>query len=112
MSEKERICNVESVDEFRGHCGYVRTLVDNDDLTMHYVNINNAQEHAHPMAEYYQVIRGNGQMVLNGEMFEIKQGDNITVPAFTKHRAIEGKNGLEVCIVMMPTPKGKKANIF
>ena len=108
---EKNIIPLDQVSPFEGHCGEVRTVVD-DSVKMHYVNIKGAQEHAHPMTEYYHVVNGYGNMILNGKSFPIKQGDTITIPPYTMHRAIEGKKGLEVFITMMPCPQGEKGHLM
>ncbi len=105
MAKNPYIKNLKDLSKFRGHCGHVTTLQQGD-IEIHHVKIDHARQHYHKTAtEYYQVIEGDGSIILDGQTFPLKKGDHITIPPGTRHQAIEGDHGLKVLIVAFPSAK-------
>jgi mannose-6-phosphate isomerase-like protein (cupin superfamily) len=83
-------------------CGQIRPLVEEQDeaaAEVHHVEIDNAKLHYHERTdEFYYVISGSGQMVLDDEQIELKPGVVVYVPRGVRHKAIGKLTVLTVCI--------------
>lgn len=97
------IRNVADIEEERGVCGFRRKLVTGADTPAAYAShliIDNSREHYHKiMTEYYFVIRGEGEIFLDGESHPIKTGDIVVIPPLVRHTS---KGELEVLIFGTP----------
>ena len=83
-------------------CGQIRPLIEEADgaaAEVHHVEIDHARLHYHEKTdEIYYVIDGEGTMVLDGEVIELRKGVVVYVPRGVKHKAIGGLTVLTVCI--------------
>jgi mannose-6-phosphate isomerase-like protein (cupin superfamily) len=97
------IRNVSDIEQERGVCGFRRKLVTGADTPVAYVShlvIDNSREHYHKiMTEYYYVIKGSGEIFLDGEAHAIKSGDIVVIPPLVRHTS---KGDLEVLIFGAP----------
>lgn len=97
------IRNVADIEVERGVCGFRRKLVTGEDTPVAYVShlvIDNSREHYHKlMTEYYYVIKGTGEIFLDGVATAIKTGDIIVIPPLVRHTS---KGDLEVLIFGSP----------
>jgi quercetin dioxygenase-like cupin family protein len=97
------IRNVSDIEAERGVCGFRRKLVTGADTPVAYVShlvIDNSREHYHKlMTEYYYVIKGTGEIFLDGVAHPIKTGDIIVIPPLVRHTS---KGDLEVLIMGAP----------
>jgi mannose-6-phosphate isomerase-like protein (cupin superfamily) len=97
------IRNVSDIEQERGVCGFRRTLISGKDTPVAYVShliIDNSREHYHKiMTEYYYVIRGEGEIFLDGVVSPIKTGDIVVIPPLVRHTS---KGDLEVLIFGAP----------
>lgn len=83
-------------------CGQIRCMVEESDgaaAEIHRVEIDNAKLHYHAKTdEFYYIIDGEGQMRLDDEMIDVKQGMVVYVPRGVKHKAIGKLTVLTICI--------------
>lgn len=83
-------------------CGQIRPLIEEQDgaaAEVHHVVINQAKLHFHAQTdEFYYIIDGSGQMVLDDQQIEVHQGMVVYVPRGVKHKAIGKLTVLTVCI--------------
>ena len=95
-----RLGDIEMV---RGVCGFRRSLITADDTeaaNVSHLVIDDSKEHYHrEMTEFYYVLSGGGQMVLDGETTQIRQGDLVLIPPGVRHTS-EGE--MEVLIFGVP----------
>jgi len=94
-----------------GHCGLIKRIFQDDNVSFVYLNVSQAAEHYHrDTTEYYLVTRGSGKIMLNDEVFGISTGDFIEIPPNTRHKAFD-ENELEILVVMIP-PLSPEDNYF
>src|SRR6478735_4130186 len=83
-------------------CGQIRPLIEEQDgaaAEVHHVEIHDAKLHYHERTdEVFYVIRGQGTMVLDGEVIELHEGVVVYVPRGVKHKAMGDLTVLTVCI--------------
>jgi mannose-6-phosphate isomerase-like protein (cupin superfamily) len=91
-------------------CGAIRCLVVEEDgaaAEVHHVEIQDAKLHFHEKTdEFYYVIDGQGEMILDDEKIELHRGVVVYVPRGVKHKAIGKLTVLTVCI-----PRGVLSDI-
>jgi mannose-6-phosphate isomerase-like protein (cupin superfamily) len=87
----------------RGVCGFRRSLItplDSDVANVSHLVIDDSKEHYHrEMTEFYYVLRGGGEMVLDGKATSIREGDLVLIPPGVRHTS-EGE--MEVLIIGVP----------
>jgi mannose-6-phosphate isomerase-like protein (cupin superfamily) len=83
-------------------CGAIRCLVVEEDeaaAEVHHVQIQDAKLHYHEKTdEFYYVIDGHGEMILDDEKIELHRGVVVYVPRGVKHQAVGDLTVLTVCI--------------
>ena len=83
-------------------CGQIRCLIEEKDGAageVHHVEIHDAKLHYHERTdEFYYIISGQGTMVLDDDVIEVKQGQVIYVPRGVKHKARGNLTVLTICI--------------
>ena len=83
-------------------CGEIRCLVVEEDeaaAEVHHVEIEDAKLHYHAKTdEFYYVIDGYGEMILDDEKIELHKGVVVYVPRGVKHKAVGKLTVLTVCI--------------
>ena len=96
--------NVSDIESVRGVCGFRRALVTAADTAIanvSHLKIDNSRNHYHKqMTEFYYVLKGSGEIVLDGERRPIKEGELVLIPPGVWHTS-EGE--MEVLIVGVPT---------
>ena len=98
------IVDVTSVNPVPCPCGSARRafIEDPDQIcSLHVVDIKrDAKTHYHrKMTEVYYILEGDGQMELDGEVFDVKPGMSILIKPGCRHRAIG-----EMKIINVPVP--------
>ncbi len=97
------IRNVADIKSVRGVCGFRRSLVtgaDTDVANVSYLEIDNSRNHYHKqMTEFYYVLKGSGEIVLDGERRPIKEGELALIPPRVWHTS---EGDMEVLIVGVP----------
>lgn len=87
----------------RGVCGFRRSMItaeDSEVANISHLVIDDSREHYHgEMTEFYYVLKGQGEMVLDGESTPIGEGDLVMIPPGVRHTS-EGE--MEVLIVGVP----------
>jgi len=95
--------NTREVNEEQGHCGLIRKLSVEGPARIVHLVVKNAERHFHKRAtEYYYVLGGYGQLYLNDELIDIKQGDLVEIEPGVVHQAIEGRDALEILVIEVP----------
>ena len=83
-------------------CGQIRPLIEEHDAAaceVHHVEIDHAKLHFHAKTdEVYYIIDGEGTMVLDDEVIEVRKGVVVYVPRGVKHKAVGKLTILTVCI--------------
>ncbi len=83
-------------------CGQIRCLVEEQDgaaAEVHHVEIADAKLHYHEQTdEFYYIIDGQGQMILDDEVMEVHKGCVVYIPRGVKHKAVGKMTILTVCI--------------
>ena len=85
-------------------CGQARRIItgaDNDLLSVHRVAIDGkAQVHYHKeLTEYYVILEGSGEIILDGERLPVGPDDVIMIPPGT-HHALDGE--FEIINIVCP----------
>jgi len=98
------IIDIEKIDPVPCPCGSTRrAFTDDPDQTcsLHVVDISaDSRTHYHKkLTEIYYFLEGEGQMELDGELFDVKPGMSILIKPGCRHRAI-GK----MKIINIPVP--------
>ncbi len=97
------IRNVSDIESVRGVCGFRRALVTGADTAVanvSHLEIDNSRNHYHKqMTEFYYVLKGEGEIVLDGERRHIQAGELVLIPPGVWHTS-EGE--MEVLIVGVP----------
>jgi mannose-6-phosphate isomerase-like protein (cupin superfamily) len=100
---KPIIRRLNDIERVRGVCGFRRSMItaaDTDVANVSHLVIDESREHYHKeMTEFYYVLKGSGEMVLDGESSQIQEGDLVLIPPGTRHTS-EGE--MEVLIVGAP----------
>ena len=95
--------SVHSTPEERGVCGFRRRLVtaeDTDAANVTFLRIDDSKTHYHrTMTEFYYVLRGGGEIVLDGERTPIKEGDIVVIPPGVRHTS---EGDMDVLIMGVP----------
>jgi mannose-6-phosphate isomerase-like protein (cupin superfamily) len=95
-----RLGEIETV---RGVCGFRRSMItagDTDVANVSHLVIDDSREHYHRnMTEFYYVLRGGGEMVLDGESTPIHEGDLVLIPPGVRHTS---DGDMEVLIFGIP----------
>lgn len=103
IAAKPIIRRLNDIETVRGVCGFRRSMITADDTDVANVShlvIDDSKEHYHrEMTEFYYVLRGGGEMVLDGESTPIREGDLVLIPPGVKHTS-EGE--MEVLIFGVP----------
>ena len=83
-------------------CGDIRCLIEEADgaaAEVHHVVIDDAKLHYHKKTdEFYYIIKGSGQLVLDEQTIDVHEGVVVYVPRGVKHKAIGKMTVLTVCI--------------
>ena len=100
---KFQIVNLNQTTGIPCPCGSSRRAFTNDsDLiaSLHAVDISvDAQTHYHKkLTEIYYILAGNGQMELDGELFDVEPGCTILIKPGCRHRAVGQMKILNVSI--------------
>jgi len=89
----------------RYSCGLLRELYSSENLSIaHNTVLGEARKHMHKkMEEIYYVEKGEGELVIEDEVLNIREGDLIPIPKNSWHylKKIEGKP-LEVLVITYP----------
>jgi len=97
------IRNVSDIESVRGVCGFRRALVtgaDTDVANVSHLEIDNSRNHYHKqMTEFYYVLKGQGEIVLDGERRPIQAGELALIPPGVWHTS---EGDMEVLIVGVP----------
>jgi mannose-6-phosphate isomerase-like protein (cupin superfamily) len=97
------IRSVRDIESVRGVCGFRRSLItanDSEAANVSHLTIDNSREHYHKrMTELYYVLKGHGEIVLDGERRPIREGEIALIPPGVRHTS-EGE--MEVLIVGVP----------
>ena len=100
---KPIIRRLEDIEMVRGVCGFRRSLItaeDTDVANVSHLVIDDSKMHYHrEMTEFYYVLSGGGEMVLDGEITPIAEGDLVLIPPGVRHTS-EGE--MEVLILGVP----------
>jgi mannose-6-phosphate isomerase-like protein (cupin superfamily) len=100
---KPIIRRLDDIETVRGVCGYRRSLITADDTDVANVShlvIDDSKEHYHrEMTEFYYVLRGGGEMVLDGASTPIGEGDLVLIPPGVRHTS---EGDMEVLIFGVP----------
>jgi mannose-6-phosphate isomerase-like protein (cupin superfamily) len=103
IAAKPIIRRLGDIEKVRGVCGFRRSMITADDTDVADVShlvIDDSKEHYHrEMTEFYYVLRGGGEMVLDGESTPIREGDLVLIPPGVRHTS-EGE--MEVLIFGVP----------
>ena len=103
IAAKPIIRRLDDIEAVRGVCGFRRSMITADDTDVANVShlvIDDSKEHYHrEMTEFYYVLRGGGEMVLDGESTPIREGDLVLIPPGMRHTS-EGE--MEVLIFGVP----------
>jgi mannose-6-phosphate isomerase-like protein (cupin superfamily) len=76
------------------------TADDTDVANVSHLVIDDSKEHYHQeMTEFYYVLRGGGEMVLDGESSPIREGDLVLIPPGVRHTS---EGDMEVLIFGVP----------
>jgi len=51
--------------------------------------------HKHPETKLLAFVRGDMEVVVNGETFQCKAGDKLIIPGNTEHKAVVGPRGCD-----------------
>jgi len=101
-----KIINIDRVEQIRGHCGAIRLMTEDSLARFVHLVVDDAERHYHKKAtEYYYVLGGKGQIYLDGEVYDIRAGDLVTIPPGTAHNAIEQDEPMEIMVVEVPSTK-------
>jgi len=101
-----KIINIDRVEQIRGHCGAIRLMTEDSLARFIHLVVDDAERHYHKKAtEYYYVLGGKGQIYLDGEVYDIRAGDLVTIPPGTAHNAIEQDEPMEIMVVEVPSTK-------
>lgn len=83
-------------------CGQIRPMIEERDeaaAEIHRVEIDDAKLHDHAQTdEFYDIINGQGAMILDDEEIEVHEGVVVYVPRGVKHKAVGKLTVLTVCI--------------
>jgi len=97
------IRNVKDFESVRGVCGFRRALVTGADTAVanvSHLQIDNSRNHYHKqMTEFYYVLKGRGEIVLDGERRPIEEGELAVIPPGVWHTS---EGDMEVLIVGVP----------
>lgn len=90
--------DVEPVDCPCGGSRRILTGHDNPKVSVHRTEFRNAQTHVHHRTtEIYYILKGSGNIILNGQSRKIMPGDTVQIPPGTSHK-VEGKvTALVIC---------------
>ena len=88
-------------------CGKSRRAFRRDDnrvCSVHVVEISqDARAHYHKaMTETYYFLEGEGQMELDGKMYNVKPGMALMIRPGTRHRAVLGKTPMKILNIVVP----------
>lgn len=100
-----KIIHLEDVQPSEDPCGLLRELYGSEKISIaHDIVLGEAEPHMHKkMEEVYYVTKGIGQIMIDEEVLDIKEGDLIPIPKNTWHylRKIDEKD-LEVLVITHP----------
>ncbi len=95
--------SADTVPSERSTCGFRRRLFKKDDavpVSITHLSVHDAREHWHEHThEYYYVIQGAGELVIDGEAVPVQPGDCIWIQPGARHYA---QGELESLIVASP----------
>lgn len=90
MAEHYVVRHMDDVPPVPCHCGSSRRIItraDTDKASLHVTTIQDSEPHFHKEnAEYYFVLEGTGKMELDGEVFDLRPGTAVFIPAGVVHR--------------------------
>jgi mannose-6-phosphate isomerase-like protein (cupin superfamily) len=102
-TEKFLIRRLATTEVERGVCGWRRSLItaaDGVPANASHLTIDNSRYHYHKqMTEYYYVLKGRGEMVLDGDSYPIEAGDLVLIRPGVRHTS---HGDLEVLILGVP----------
>ncbi|MEX0785017.1 MAG: cupin domain-containing protein [Dehalococcoidia bacterium] len=97
------IRSVRDIESVRGVCGFRRSLItgaDSEVANVSHLTIDNSRTHYHKeMTELYYVLKGHGEIVLDGESRPISEGELVLIPPGVRHTS---DGDMEVLIVGVP----------
>lgn len=97
------IRSVRDTESERGVCGFRRSLITGKDsavANVSHLTIDNSRTHYHKeMTELYYVLKGQGEIVLDGESRPISEGELVLIPPGVRHTS---DGDMEVLIVGVP----------
>jgi mannose-6-phosphate isomerase-like protein (cupin superfamily) len=103
IAAKPFIRRLDDIETVRGICGFRRSMITADDTDVANVShlvIDDSKEHYHcEMTEFYYVLRGGGEMLLDGESTQIREGDLVLIPPGVRHTS---EGDMEVLIFGVP----------
>ena len=106
MKREDFIISATDLEFERGHCEYIKKLNSEPPVEIQNLIVYNARRHLHKKStEYYFVIRGRGSIILDGQEYEIKTGDLITILPRRKHRLVKNGDEFEVLVIAVPPVK-------
>jgi len=86
----------------RSSCGYRRKLLGYEEgevASVHLVDISEAKRHYHKKTtEFYFIVKGSGEMELDGETIHVEEGDLIVIKPGCRHRAVGNMRALIIGI--------------
>ncbi len=84
-------------------CGILRELYVSEGLSISHVIVSSeTKEHMHrKMEEVYYVERGEGEVIIDNEVVEVRGGDLIAIPKNTWHR-IKPYGTMEILVITHP----------
>ena len=98
-----RKINTQEVNQEQGHCGLIRKLSLNGPARIINLIAKNAERHFHrKTTEYYYVLHGQGQLFLDGDIIDIRQGDLVRIDPGVVHQALEQDEPLEILVIEIP----------
>ncbi len=104
MGKRYTVRHLDDVQGVDCPCGLSRrvlTAADSDVGSLHVVNIKQDSEvHYHKVrTEFYYVLRGEGEMYLDGDVVPVRAGHAIAIPPGVTHRA---RGDLDILNVVIP----------
>ena len=103
IAAKPIIRRLDDIETVRGICGFRRSMITADDTDVANVShlvIDDSKEHYHrEMTEFYYVLHGDGEMVLDGDSTPIREGDLVLIPPGVRHTS---EGDMQVLIFGVP----------
>lgn len=100
-----KVVNKNSVKIIKNVCGVIRELYNSQNLSISIATITGKSvPHMHKkMEEIYYVVKGNGKIIIDGDLTEIKEGDLVSIPKNKFHHVeTESNQSIEVIVATHP----------